>query len=116
MIDKIMLPEYQRIAIFESIGWYKTVASGVWAKSNGEGQKSSLAKFEDIPDYLNDLNAMHEVEEILTYDQQLLYVRHIANPWDTDPNGNYWKMWLCAKATAAQRAEAYLKTLNLWKD
>ena len=57
---------------------------------------------------------MHEAEKALTHDQQMQYVRHLANPWDTDPNGNYWKMWLCATATAAQRAEAFLRTLNLW--
>ena len=64
------------------------------------------------PDYLNDLNAMHEAEKVLP--RQLSHI-------------DYWQkgygrfQTLLAEytitpysATAAQRAEAFLKTLNLW--
>ena len=76
----------------------------------------SLVGFEKwLPDYLNDLNAMHEAENVL------------LNKCDNDPQDNLWIDYLanlliaapyCLRehATAAQRAEAYLRTLNLWKD
>ena len=78
---------------------------------------SDSDEYEAIPNYCKDLNEMHGVEEVLTLDQKMQYVRHIANPWDTDfagPNGNYWKMWLCAHVTASQRAKAFLKTIGKW--
>lgn len=116
-----MTDEEINIAIAEACGWRKcTRGCGCeqphWdhpedVKLGGHGER-----IYELPDYCNDLNDMYEAEKILTHDKQMQYVRYIANPWDTDPNGNYWKMWLCASATARQRAEAFLKTLNLWKD
>jgi len=102
-----MTPEQQQDAIAEACGWRKTTArhpsSGnivtVW--TDGKSAWGSRR----LPDYLSDLNAMHEAEKILNKDQK----RHYA----------------CAKlrggvfdavhSTAAQRAEAFLKTLSLWK-
>jgi len=64
-------------------------------------------EWHDIPDYLNDLNAMHEAEKSLTEEQLELYT--------------YWLSHSCGlgtytRATAAQRAEAFLRTLNLWEE
>jgi hypothetical protein len=69
---------------------------------------------EYLPDYLNDLNAMYKAETIL-------YRGCI--------NDNYWQKGygrfqtilselavLPFSATARQRAEAFLKTLGLWKE
>jgi hypothetical protein len=63
-----------------------------------------------VPNYCNDLNAMHEAEktlpsmlEVLQYQQNLSLV--------TDPNGN--PVWF---ATARQRAEAFLQTIGKWKE
>lgn len=53
------------------------------------------------PDYYRDLNAMHEAEKIFDNGQILRYVQWL-------PRG--------ALSTAAQRAEAFLRTLNLWRD
>ncbi len=59
------------------------------------------------PDYLSDLNAMHGAEKVLTdhtgYVQRLSW---IVKPCDTP--------FFLLHATAAQRAEAFLRTLNLW--
>jgi hypothetical protein len=60
------------------------------------------------PDYPKDLNAMHEVENLLTPLQWVSYGRHLETLCDET---NTWPI----HATAAQRAEAFLKTLNLWK-
>jgi hypothetical protein len=77
-----------------------------------------------VPDYLADLNAMHEAEKVLTADQQVEYVERLecairSNAYECV---DYWAQSnLCARdlnfrATATQRAEAFLRTSNLWKD
>lgn len=55
------------------------------------------------PDYCNCLNAMHEAEKVLTFDGWDIYCVYLG---DTQPS--------CAKATARQRAEAFLRTLGKW--
>lgn len=68
-----------------------------------------------VPDYLNDLNAMHEAEEHLHGREQLemwndnFYVtpRNLTS----DEIGD----WPC-HSTAAQRAEALLRTIGKWKE
>ena len=64
----------------------------------------------NMPDYLNDLNAMHEAEKVLDQMQARTYADHLA---DSEQDGTWagCHMW---SQTAAQRAEAFLKTLNLW--
>jgi hypothetical protein len=59
----------------------------------------------EYPDYCSDLNAMHEAEKVLTtFDEWDIYCVHLG---DTQPS--------CAKATARQRAEAFLHTLGKWE-
>lgn len=54
------------------------------------------------PDYLNDLNAMHEAEKTMTGLQRDAYFDRLV--WFGPP----------LFATAAQRAEAFGRTLGLW--
>jgi hypothetical protein len=61
-----------------------------------------------IPDYLNDLNAMHEAEKVLTIEQQRHYAEELGRSYD----GSF----LHVTASADQRAKALLKALNLWKN
>ena len=64
-----------------------------------------------LPDYLNDLNAMHEAEKVLRPTQVKRFLSEL------------WPIMAASKeaelgtfhATAAQRAEAFLKILNIWK-
>ena len=58
-----------------------------------------------LPDYYNDLNAMHEAEKIF---DTALYCRYINELCDLTINANN-SMYM---ATARQRAEAFLKTVN----
>jgi len=66
----------------------------------------SLVPFvEHLPDYLNDLNAMHEAEKQMnTKVLWEAYKAHLLN-WMTEP--------VCA--SARQRAEAFLKTIGKWE-
>jgi len=73
-----------------------------------------------IPNYLNDLNAMYEAEKLLTDEQAQGYFDNLSNVTGArlDTLGVqygvcHFKMY---NATAAQRSEAFLKTLSLWKD
>jgi nanoRNase/pAp phosphatase (c-di-AMP/oligoRNAs hydrolase) len=62
-----------------------------------------------LPDYLNDLNAMHEAEKVLTREQLDTYLYELHELIGHNHIERY-----AVTATAAQRAEAFLKTLNLW--
>lgn len=66
-------------------------------------------EWRNAPYYLSDLNEMHEAEKVLTYDQRRKYVSIIFNLPVSECESSMF-------ATAAQRAEAFLRTLNLWKD
>ena len=105
-----MTTEAQRIAIAEACGW-----RDCYMNQNAEpwGLAPSSDCFLRLPDYPNNLNAMHEAESHLgcaidtdgtlefAYELQLIQV--------IKPSG--WRIYY---ATAAQRAEAFLKTIDKW--
>jgi hypothetical protein len=95
-----MKPEQQRIAIAKACGW-----------NNDDIERGyALCQFSEIvPDYLNDLNAMHEAEKLHADDGKwterywlALYEATQETRWPYD-------------ASAAQRAEAFLKTIGKWE-
>jgi hypothetical protein len=65
-------------------------------------------RIEDLPDYCNCLNAMHEAEKVLTREQIDVFCERL-NPRD-------YGVWWGIHATARQRAEAFLKTIGDWKE
>ncbi len=105
----IMKEQEQRIAIAEACGWHVS-----YDPPHYQGMHPVLHQADDtpvqLPDYLNDLNAMHEAEKALDQMQARTYADHLA---DSEQDGTWagCHMW---SQTAAQRAEAFLKTLNLW--
>lgn len=117
-----MNPLDQRIAIAESVGhkWSNadTVESGYTSWHHFVEQCGVEVLNYSFPDYLTDLNAMHEVEKTIA--QKMAYVialHRICNvdnsAWDLPTTD---KQWNYVTATAAQRAEAYLRTIGKWKD
>jgi hypothetical protein len=87
----------QRIA--EACGWR-------WDQGYRWKDSSGLSAFAwDIPDYCTDLNEMHEAEEFLSGNLWIGYVNDLANI-----EGNLFGI----RATARQRAEAFLRTLGKW--
>lgn len=111
-----MTQEEQRIVIAEACGLERLPFV-----AKDEGSMSTWEEwFHSLPDYLNDLNAMHEAENLLNYEQCNSYYDALCNLIGNDeyqakcvgeePANAYF-----FHATAAQRAEAFLKTLNLWK-
>ena len=106
-----MTPEAQRIAIAEACGWRNIDGGALTIEPNDSVQ---------LPNYLSDLDAIHEAEKILTMGQHFEFRQHL---WNTavrfitkpDSQGRSVRRHY-ASATAAQRAEAFLRTLNLWDD
>ncbi len=124
-----MKPEAQRIAIAEACGWksrHGTELRGPCGTDNFEWTEWTSPQgqvFGDLPDYLNDLNAMHDAESNLMNDQRrefasLLVAVHPLHysPYEEDADDRHMKVFLLAHCTASQRAESFLRTLNLWKD
>jgi hypothetical protein len=63
----------------------------------------------DCDDYCNDLNAMHEAEKMLDNTLWWKYVDELTKICGAG-------VALCISATAQQRAEAFLKTINQWTE
>lgn len=72
----------------------------------------------EIPDYLSDLNAMHEAETVLKPEQWRVYsdkLMVLVRDSDLQLLGsNIEARYKTAHATAAQRAEALLRTIGKW--
>jgi len=81
----------------------------VWQWWDGQSWNNCLNN-----DLLNDLNAMHEAEKVLTTETQWLeYIRQLGL---VKPVQSYFSHLHCAvHSPANQRAEAFLRTLNLRK-
>jgi hypothetical protein len=98
-----MSKEQINIAIAQACGWKKlSEYNGAWGR---DLQRTYL-----LPDYCNDLNAMHEAEKVLgeiysikscEYDDWLQSIIEHDQKW---------------RATARQRAEAFLKNINKWEE
>ena len=95
-----MTPEQQRIAIAEACG------KNVEMYENGIEGFLQFCYNSKIPDYLNDLNAMNEAEKQLEAEDNHAYGCYCFELYEKYGN--------TVSLTAAQRAEAFLKTLNLW--
>ena len=109
----------QRIAIAEACGWTR-IHNPMPSIDNPHGifPQGNKSVYVPIPNYLNDLNAMHEAEKVLEDTQLLIYrikLSNIVYKYDL------FKPYIKARgsgavihATAAQRAEAFLRTIGKW--
>jgi hypothetical protein len=113
-----MTPEAQRIAI-------ATACPTLVAKhEHGPGyvwNRGPLRPF----DPLSDLNACHEMEKVLapTKDEwefnngrYIRYGENLCRVCDWSEHERTMFAWHVYHATAAQRCEAFLRTLSLWTD
>lgn len=119
-----MTPEAQRIAIAEACGWKFIPEYG-----HGEDQPPEFTTVTPdgrhlcghYPDYLNDLNAMHKAEKFIANDsadlsEYAMTLTKIAAPDVIYGEYSCFEAFKLAHATPAQRAEAFLRTLNLYTD
>ena len=102
-----MKPEKQRIAIAEYRGYIRQSPDSPWFDHPTEGQVHE----DDLPDCLNSLDAMHEAEKRLSDKEKYLhFLRMIATE---DPLNRSNEP---AFTTAAQRADAFLRTVGRWEE
>jgi hypothetical protein len=119
-----MKPEQQKIAIAEACGWTECVfvESIGLAKGRPGNNKPSYGTYENgmaqLPDYLNDLNAMHQAEQTLwekdwtSRHDFIDKLARIINP----THGHHQQSAIdLLDATAAERAEAFIRTIGKWK-
>lgn len=123
-----MTPEQQRIAIATALGYINArVEDGHYRASIAMNPEGKFWGSRGIPDYLQDLNAMHEAEiyamnHLLDSDGWEQYGKNLetfhpaACIWHPREEGiDYHDFATLMISTAAQRAEALLRTLNIWK-
>lgn len=112
-----MTPGEKRVEIAEAMGWkellcFEDSETGyqVWSGLNPKGCLEPRTR-EIVPDYLNDLNAMHEAEKIFD----------TAPDWPSSPRYAYSRNLYNVivpktdqpfRATAEQRADAFLLTIQ----
>jgi hypothetical protein len=140
----------QRIAIAEACGWKWCQMVGepgtrVWQLQNERKESGALSSGTPwqvsyrvcdkpdesgptdlclVPDYLNDLNAMHEAEKVLTDEQFFDWSKDKHT--DMSYNGHLFRIVDRAttparpcryhSASASQRAEAFLRTIGTWEE
>lgn len=113
--------EEKRIKIAEACGWKLIPADNVGAAARlfygdvwwRDAENNTVASIDQLPDYLNDLNAMHEAEKVLKVEQHFTFQVELARVINTI---TYPLNFALLHSTAAQRAEAFLRTLNLWTE
>ena len=109
-----MTQEQQRIAIAEACGW-KNCAGDSGFTTRYKGTPSETTVRVTLPDYINDLNAMHEAVKMLNYDQRNKYLNILCELTREDEMDDVDGDFAWCDATASQRAEAFLKTLGRWE-
>jgi len=107
-----MTPEAQRIAIAEACGWTCIERINRFSYGGLRGVDPT-GESKIIPSYLTDLNVCHEFEKVLSTSPEYMQ-QHAFN------NYAYLLIEMCkhqcnaVSATAAQRCEAFLKTIDKW--
>jgi hypothetical protein len=109
-MEGAMSKEQINIAIAEACGW-KYVGNETHAPDGS----FRWSKEPEFPDYCNDLNAMHEAEKVLTDVQSTFYWKTLSELVNNTVGHDFDNQFECIHATAAQRAEAFLKTINKWE-
>ena len=116
-----MTDEQINQCIAEACGW-KEVEPWLNGDRCFELNKSVCGyRAEDLPDYCTDLNAMHEAEEALTEEQwDIMFQYLILIRWkdaneDERRGVGLQKALSPSRATARQRAKAFLKTVGKWE-
>ena len=118
-----LTPEQQRIKVAELAGWtHINIDEPDSGYCPGQGMPGLCA----LPDYLNDLNAMHKAENTIPQgDKQRQYVcvlaslftmnemhlQHFFPEWKADTKWPTDCVIMLMSATAAQRAEAFVAVM-----
>jgi hypothetical protein len=100
-----MTQKQKQAMLAEAVGWKPDKRGLGWLSPHGY--------YDTPPDYFNDLNAVHELEKVLTEEQRRSYCDFTYDiACSIQKETGKWN-WI--SLPAAQRAEALGLTLNLWK-
>ena len=112
-----MTKERQNIVIAEFCGWKDIQTSKFGILTGVPDTDSGL--HHTIPNYTGSIDAMHEAEKKLNDEQGLQFVSEIEDICQLDlvrKKDDYtWLRFAVCHATAAQRAEALIKTIGRWE-
>lgn len=108
-----MTTEAQRIAIAEACGW-KQVRDGIFVGPD-------KTPHSHLPNFLYDLNAMHEAEKVLQsqcryWPDYICELGEMFRFHDLKSDTARENISQAIHATAAQRAEAFLRTVGKWEE
>ena len=108
-----MKPEEQRIAIAKARAWELVTDNPLYEPywEDPKGNKIGVSCGMRCPDYLNDLNAMHEAENSLSPIEQCQFAENLFQLMVGEHGVS---IFMKIHATAAQRAEAFLRTIGKW--
>ena len=115
-----------RIAIAQAMGWEWTGVDGGeftelrhWRLPASKNSLENKCLIE-LPDYTNDLNAMHQAWRTLFRRQAIHYSQNlrivVVNSGIHTLSSNEDIVACCENATARQRSEAFLRTIGRWRD
>jgi hypothetical protein len=107
-----MTDEQINAAIAEACGWRQSETN--IAHWHHVSEPYSHILFRDLPNYCTDLNSMHEAEKVLTVPQEKDYFANLEEIvgdliWFRSAPKSH-------RATAKDRAEAFLRTLGKWEE
>lgn len=114
-----MSPKQQQIAIAKACNWKQVTWDNkpeeIWEQITPFYCVSAESK---LPDYLNDLNAMHQAEKVLTQEQMIDYSRYVGKTITSHLPASRaaWMDFKLIHVTAAQKSKAFLQTLGLWTE
>jgi hypothetical protein len=77
------------------------------------GKEPTTKKLCYVGNYSRDLNVLHNAEKTLTHQQEFVYHDELHN---LCKSGARHPCYEAIRATAAQRAEAFLKTIGKWEN
>ena len=125
-----MTEHSQQIVLAEARGW--RFSNDCWFSPKAVAKGKALATNPDVwwafteesklPDYLHDLNAIHEEEKTLNCEQYEIFADFLHNivngyaPSDYVQPSDMGSNTQILSATAAQRTEAVLRALERWDD
>jgi hypothetical protein len=122
-----MTPDQQQRAIEKVCGWIIANPENDRADYRHWTPPNCVAKPNHTygdrpPNYIGDLNACHEMEQVLTYEQKeqfVFWMNHIHPSADIHHSDDQWdfrlEVFSLVHSPASQRAEAFLRTLGLWE-
>jgi hypothetical protein len=118
-----MTPKKINRAIAEYCGWKDTGYGPIGTLHDPKGCTCFDGTGCQVPNYYNDLNAMHEAEKVrfVCGEDRMTYMEKLADIIErANPNSEGYDARLCCyltlNATSPQRAEAFLRTVGKWRD